>query len=138
MKTLHTVLIYLLLMLLSGCSQQPAVPSKVFNTVLIKNSSKQHIKTFFISVQVVDSKQKVGSISPLMANTQQVFERPDQAKMIPSSLNISWITYDNKVYQHEVNMAPLIQEARMTDRKTLIFDIETIAQLNVYNTNKKI
>jgi len=118
-----------------GCTNTPQAPSPFFNTILIKNSSSQHIKTFFISTNAVGSTLKEGSISPLLAHTQQTFQRPSQAKRLPDILHVRWISYDNQIYTQKLNMLPLVQRAKETGQKTLIFDIQTPTQLDVYLTN---
>lgn len=126
------LLLLLLLGTLFGCAAPKPKNSRIVDTIILKNSTGEYIHQVSISKDFSDPAVKVGSVSPLPINAQQVFERPSNAKKMPNTLQIHWITEANRLYKKEISIEDLLLSVSEKEHPTLVLDFHMHGVINAY------
>ena len=118
-----------------GCAALKPISPRIIDTIIIKNSTGEYIQQVSISKDFSSPEAKVGSVSPLPVNAQQVFERPTRAKRLPNTLQIHWITGANRLYKKEISIEALLLSVSVKQHPTLILDFQMNGVVNAYIEN---
>jgi len=129
------LLLLLLLGTLFGCAAPKPTNPRIVDTIILKNSTGEYIHQVAISKDFSNPAAKVGSISPLPINAQQIFERPSNAKKLPNTLQIHWVTVANKLHKKEISIKDLLLSVSEKEHLILVFDFHMHGVINVYIQN---
>ena len=117
---------------LLGCGGVPEPQVRVIDTIIIKNSTNDFIKQVSVSKNFSIKATKVGSISPVLAQSEQVFERPDKAQRLPDSFQVQWISSRGVSFQKNLIIKPFLESASKKKAKTLVLEIDRIEDIKAY------
>lgn len=123
---------FLISILFSGCLDLAQPQARLIDTIIIKNSTNTYIQKVSVSKDFSLTRTKTGSISPVLANSEQVYGRPTRAKRIPNNFQVKWITADQQTFTQTVSVKKLLEKAAKNYAKTMVIDFETQTHINTY------
>jgi len=132
-KTLILLINFSILMTYSsGCANKSPHQIRVIDTIIIKNSTNTYIDTVFVSKDFSLVTTKTGLISPVLANSEQVYGRPTRATRLPNTFQVKWITADKRTLIQEISIKDLLEQAPKNAEKTIVVNFDTQNHVNVY------
>jgi len=119
MNRMKIQILILTALLLGACAKTPE--PRVFDTIVIQNSTGGMVRSLTLSTAVTDSGTRVGSVSPVPVGMPHRFERPDHAKRLPEQLLARWIDTSGRTFSTMLDISKA--QASPTQRKRLTIEL---------------
>ena len=118
--------------ILTGCSNiEPSNP-KVIDTIIVKNSTGEHIQKITISEVTPNGRGRHGLISPLPAGIEQIFGRGDNVNQLAKTLKVHWVDHNHRVYEKSISISSLLNSTSSKKSITIILEFSPHGVINVY------
>lgn len=116
----------------TGCSKiEPSNP-KVIDTIIVKNSTGEHIQKITISEITPNGTGRHGSISPVPASIEQVFGRGDNVNRLAKTLKVHWIDRYHRVYEKSISISSLLNSTSSEKSTTIILEFSPHGVIKAY------
>jgi hypothetical protein len=122
-----TILSLFILLFLSACTQGPE--PKLFDAVIIKNSTGETVRYLRLSATIDGSMTPVGAVAPLPVGTSYIFKRPSNAFRLPEKLEASWVSGAGRTNNAILDISKYFEHANRG--KTLVFDLQANGDFNI-------
>jgi len=124
-----TIILLFTSLLFFGCTSSQAVPPKIFDTIIIQNSTGVHIQRVTITEVNFQGKGKTGSLSPVPSASKQILTRGNKAQRLPDVIKVSWIDMKNKNYIKNISLQAFLSSSNKGS--TMLLDLMKDGEVNV-------
>ena len=134
-KTFEFIAIITIVLLLSdGCFPVKMAKYHEPSIIAIRNNSGNHISNVSFNEMSVSAKQpvRIGSVSPVLNGTTQIFERPSSPPPLPERVIVSWTSPDNELHEQEVLLKKILADPNAQANEILIFELSPSGRVSVF------